>query len=77
MMMSGLRWQHTEFGRRTEDGAFRIVHQPGGGWQLLDADWNPLGVCASIPVAQQFAEGVARARARREAVERADSRKEA
>jgi hypothetical protein len=50
-----LTWHHTEFGRRTDCGTFRIVHQ-GGGWQLLDADWNPLGAASSIPAAQQLAE---------------------
>jgi hypothetical protein len=58
-----LTWHHTEFGRRTDCGTFRIVHQ-GGGWQLLDADWNPLGTAPTIPGAQQLAERLlARSRA--------------
>lgn len=37
-----LRWHHTEFGRRTDCETYRIVRE-GEGWQLLDADWTPIG----------------------------------
>jgi hypothetical protein len=52
-----LTWHHTEFGRRTDCERFRIVHQ-GASWQLLDADWNPLGAAPTIAAAQQLAERV-------------------
>jgi len=41
MQTGALTWQHTEFGRRTICETYHVVHQ-GEGWQLLDADWNPL-----------------------------------
>jgi hypothetical protein len=61
-----LTWQHTEFGRRTACGSYRIVHK-GAGWQLLDADWNPLGEAATIAAAQQLAEKLAARRQKRSA----------
>jgi hypothetical protein len=61
-----LTWQHTEFGRRTPCGTFRIVHK-GDGWQLLDAEWNPLAEARSIAAAQQIAERFARDRERQSA----------
>lgn len=60
-----LRWLHTETGRRTVCGTYRVVRQ-GGGWQVLDADWMPLAdPVETIQAAQQIAEGLA-ARQRRE-----------
>jgi hypothetical protein len=50
-----LAWHHTEFGRRTACETYRIVHR-GGGWQLPDADWNPLAEpVATIDAAQATA----------------------
>lgn len=37
-----LTWHHTEFGRRTDCETYRVVRE-GDGWQLLDADWTPIG----------------------------------
>lgn len=53
-----LHWHHTELGRRTDDEAFRIVRM-GDGWALLDAAWNSLGVCRTIPEALQLADQIA------------------
>jgi hypothetical protein len=50
-----LRWHHTELGRRTDCGRYRVVHS-GDGWVLLDANWNDLGVARMIIEAQQLAE---------------------
>jgi hypothetical protein len=57
-----LTWQATEFGRRTPDGRYRIVHT-GEGWQLLDREWNALAPATrKIPEAQALAEHVERRR---------------
>lgn len=54
-----LHWFHTELGRRTDDETYRIVRQ-GGGWQLLDTNWDPLAPpSATIAEAQQIAERLA------------------
>jgi hypothetical protein len=53
-----LTWHHTEFGRRTACGMYRIVHERGG-WALLDRDWNPLCAAPTIVAAQQVAERLA------------------
>lgn len=59
-----LKWHHTELGRRTADGAYRIVRQHGG-WQVLDAEWAPLAdPSPTIPEAQQLAERMAARAAR-------------
>lgn len=54
-----VKWLHTELGRRTADGTYRIVRQ-GDGWVLLDAEWKDLGVCRTIDEAQQLAERIAK-----------------
>jgi hypothetical protein len=55
-----LSWHATEFGRRTDDGRYRIVHRDGG-WQLLDAQWTPLAApTRKIPESQALAEHVER-----------------
>lgn len=54
-----LHWLHTELGRRTADGTYRVVRQ-NGGWQVLDAEWAPLAnPCPTIKEAQQVAERLA------------------
>lgn len=51
-----LSWVHTEFGRRTDCERYRIVRK-GDGWQLLDADWDPLAKpVLTIAAAQRQAE---------------------
>jgi hypothetical protein len=51
-----LTWHHTEFGRRTDCETYRVVRE-GDGWQLLDADWTPIGSWApTIDQAQYQAE---------------------
>jgi hypothetical protein len=51
-----LTWHHTEFGRRSTCEQYRIV-RTGAGWQLLDAQWEPLAKpVATIPAAQRQAE---------------------
>jgi hypothetical protein len=62
-----LTWHATEFGRRTDDGRYRIVHTERG-WRLLDAEWNPLAEpTRKIPESQGIAE---RLEQRRTATER-------
>ena len=55
-----LTWHHTEFGRRTTDGRFRVVRHLGSRWRVLDANWNVLDTCDSVEGAQKIAEGFAR-----------------
>jgi hypothetical protein len=54
-----LTWHPTEFGRRTACERYRIVFK-GGGWQLLDADWNPLADPTDMASAMLIAERLAR-----------------
>lgn len=55
-----LTWVHTEFGRRTIGGRFRIVSALGC-WQLLDEVWDPWTneVFTTIVAAEQCAERIA------------------
>ena len=62
--MPTLTWDHTELGRRTACGSYRIVRKTYEYCELLDAEWNFLAKCPSIQAAQQLAEQFA-ARARR------------
>ena len=65
--LARLSWHHTEFGRRSDDERYRIVHNSAGGWWLLDADWNPIATAPTIPAAQNRAEMLAgRAHAQRQ-----------
>jgi hypothetical protein len=58
-----LAWHHTEFGRRTDDERLHIVHQRGGGWELLNTAWDVIGTAPTIADAEQLAERLeARAR---------------
>lgn len=50
MQTGSLTWHHTEFGRRSACETYHVVHQ-GDGWQLLDADWNPIG--PAVPTIDQ------------------------
>ena len=51
-----MTWHATEFGRRTACQRFRVVHTDKG-WQLMDAEWRPLGQATrKIVEAQQLAE---------------------
>jgi hypothetical protein len=58
-----LIWHHTELGRRTDCGSFRIVFS-GSVFRLLDAKWDPLGTAPSITAAQQLAERLAKGKPR-------------
>jgi hypothetical protein len=51
-----LTWHHTEFGRRSDCERYRIVHNPAGGWWLLDARWDPIAAARDIAHAQQLAQ---------------------
>ena len=42
MQTGTLSWSHTEFGRCSTCETYHVVHQ-GEGWQLLNADWDPIG----------------------------------
>lgn len=58
-----LEWRHSEFGRVTTDGRWRVMSL---GNELLDVDWNSLGTFATLADAQRQAERLARQeRARR------------
>jgi hypothetical protein len=54
-----LHWHHTEFGRRTDCGRFRVVHA-GSAWAVLDADWTQIARADSVAAAQALAERMAR-----------------
>jgi len=65
MQTGSLVWYHTEFGRRTSDERYHVVHQ-GEGWQLLNALWDPLGPAVrTIEEAMHQAERHAAAAARK------------
>ena len=52
-----LQWRHSEFGRVTTDGRFRVMSLRN---ELLDVNWNSLGTFKSMADAQQHAERLAR-----------------
>jgi hypothetical protein len=55
-----LTWVHTEFGRRTTGGKFRIVSALGR-WLLLNEAWDPwtTELFATVVAAEQCAEVIA------------------
>jgi hypothetical protein len=55
-----LTWVHTEFGRRTTGGRFRIVSALGR-WQLLNETWDRWTdeLFPTVVAAEQCAEGIA------------------
>jgi hypothetical protein len=54
-----LTWHPTEFGRRSACERYRIIFKSKG-WQLLDANWDPLAEPTDMQSAMLIAERLAR-----------------